>query len=464
MLLSQINKEMKKSFGNSWMKRSEMLQDDILQALDEGRELPVGIEQEAADICAIQNPVIRERVAFDFSLKLSTMPVRQGYPYNEPSDYDDIVKLRPDIKVKLPEKVRKERFDQVYGALLGRCCGCMLGSPVEGWPMEKIQSFMHETDNFPIRFYFRSDVSEELVKKYEIKEKGYRYGRVINAWVNLLASGPEDDDTDYTLLNLRLLEDHGRDFTTEECAFNWLYNMPMFHTAVSERVIYQNLANGIFAEGGGALDPYRETLGSQLRVDPYGYICPGDIEQAANMAWRDAWMTNTKNGIYGAMFVAAIIAAAAVTDSITDIINAGLSVIPEKSRTFEGINKVLQWHKKGMSLPDVYNLIPEEFKKTKASEANYCMCHAVPNNMIVTASLLYGNWDFERCIGNAVMAGFDTDCNGATVGSIAGTVLGASTLPGKWTQPLNNSIQTSIAGFDDTVRLDEIARRFLAIY
>ena len=76
-------------------------------------------------------------------------------------------------------------------------------------------------------------------------------------------------------------------------------------------------------------------------------------------------------------------------------------------------------------------------------------CHTIPNAMIVTASLLFGGDDFGKTICLAVQTGFDTDCNGATAGSINGMRLGYKKLPREWFEPLNDRLSTSIFGIGD---------------
>ena len=48
----------------------------------------------------------------------------------------------------------------------------------------------------------------------------------------------------------------------------------------------------------------------------------------------------------------------------------------------------------------------------------------------------------------AVETGFDTDCNGATVGSVIGMANGIQAIPECWTKPINDTLYTSISGLN----------------
>ncbi len=156
------------------------------------------------------------------------------------------------------------------------------------------------------------------------------------------------------------------------------------------------------------------------------------------------------------MFIAAMLATAAVTKNIEDIIMSGLAEIPHTSRLFKAVSDVLNDYKNGVGQKGCFNKIHTLFNEHTA----YGWCHTIPNAMIVTAALLYGNGDFSKSICMAVETGFDTDCNGATVGSVIGMAFGAKSISECWTKPINNTLHTSIFGVG-TVKITDMVNATL---
>ena len=74
--------------------------------------------------------------------------------------------------------------------------------------------------------------------------------------------------------------------------------------------------------------------------------------------------------------------------------------------------------------------------------------------MIVAASLLYGGGDFGKSVCMAVETGFDTDCNGATVGSVVGMAKGIDEISEEWKAPMHDTLHTSIFGVG-TVKISD---------
>lgn len=175
---------------------------------------------------------------------------------------------------------------------------------------------------------------------------------------------------------------------------------------------------------------------------------------------RDASISHIKNGIYGEMFVAAMLAVAACTDNIKDIILSGLAQIPHTSRLHEAITDVLKDYEHGISQKDCFAGIHHRYDEY----TTYGWCHTISNAMVVVAALLYGNGDFGKSICMAVETGFDTDCNGATVGSILGMVKGIGGIDEVWTNPINDTLHTSIFGVGTTKISDRVKQTLAHIY
>ena len=254
---------------------------------------------------------------------------------------------------------------------------------------------------------------------------------------------PYDDDTNYTVLAQEVIEQYGRDFTPYDMSRAWLHHQPKDSYCTAEQVAFCNFVKGYEPpESAVFQNPYREWIGAQIRGDYFGYINPGNPELAAEMAFRDASISHVKNGIYGEMYVAAMLACAAVTDDREAIIRGGLAQIPYTSRLYEAVMGILDGYRNGVSQEEAYQSIRSRYDEC----TSYGWCHTISNAMIVTLCLLYGQGDYSKSICMAVSCAFDTDCNGATVGSVLGMALGIDRVDRQWLDPIHDTIETTLAG------------------
>ena len=388
--------------------------------------------------------------------KTIALPQRADYQYHEPNDLAEIQKARPQNRPQLLSWSGDdtELLNRLHGAWTGRCVGCFLGKPVEGWRRPRMWGYLKDLDRWPLDDFFRYDVATPAAReKYELD--GWQKKHLADQ----LDYMPEDDDTNYTTTGFVILQRHGRDFTPTDVANFWLQEIPLLHLCTAERVAYRNLSMLIAPPHSASFrNPYREWIGAQIRADFFGYACPGNPELAAEFAWRDAAISHVKNGIYGEMWAAAMIAAAFVTDDVRTIVKAGLGEIPENCRLSADVNLVLQWHEQGIAYDEAVEKLHLKWDETQ----NHDWCHTISNAMIVAIALLWGENDFGKTICRAVQPCFDTDCNGATVGSILGIIHGRANLPARWASHINDTLHTGVSGYN-VVKLEQMARESLQI-
>jgi len=158
------------------------------------------------------------------------------------------------------------------------------------------------------------------------------------------------------------------------------------------------------------------------------------------------------------MYIAAMIAAAAVTNDIRAIIDAGLAYVPAKSRLTEDIKKIIALYDDGKTAEEIMEAIHAQYNEHSAND----WCYTNSNAMIVTMALLCGGGDFGKSICLAVQPGFDTDCNGATVGSIVGIMNGEKGIDPYWYAPFEKRLHTSISGYN-LVEVDDLAKKTAAL-
>lgn len=453
-----------------WEKLSGLVRREIIQRGEEGCAVD-GFESRLA-LCGEDEEKLMALYG-----ELSALAPRPDFPFNEPSDLAGIRALRPDEgrnrDGSVPELNESAWRDKFLGAWSGRLSGCALGKPLESWPMmggtngnpgwRNVQLWFEGADAWPIRGYTpqRSRAESEHIHLAPWCMKSTR------EQIRFMES---DDDVRYTVLGLLMLEENGLDWDAWDIGKLWHSRLTFQQVCTAETQAYLNFTQLTWrvapekpADWADKIDwvrthlnPYREWIGAQIRADGFAYGAAGNPELAAELAWRDASFSHVKNGIYGEMFAAAMIAAAFTESDPERIVEAGLREIPSTSRLARDIAQAVGIAKGAKDQIELVDRIWEAFK-------HYDPVHTNNNAALVAAALIHSGGDFEKGITTAVLGGWDTDCNGATVGSILGASLGASALPPSWIEPLNDTFYADMTGFDP-ISISECAERSYKVF
>lgn len=329
---------------------------------------------------------------------------------------------------------------RLEAAWLGRTVGCLLGKPVEKLPLDGIRALARAAGNWPLDDWFTArGVPPEVLAAHPWNRRSAPTSLAEN-----IDGMPEDDDLNYPLLGLLLLQRHGRRFTTADVARLWLDELPAGRTFTAERVAYRNLLQGLEPPLTATHhNPFREWIGALIRADVHGWTNPGDPAAAAAQAYRDAALTHTANGLYAALFVAAATAEAATGRAdVHSALRTGLAFVPPRSRLAEAVRFGIRAAGEDAGFDRVVD-------RLHARYGHYHWVHAVPNTALIAAALTHADGDFTRSVCRAVSGGWDTDSNGATAGALAGLLAGApGNIPDRWTAPLKNRLATTVPGFD----------------
>lgn len=340
----------------------------------------------------------------------------------------------------------------IRGAWEGRVSGCMLGKAVEVLSFQQgkagVEAYLRENDAFPLRDYVplaEGAIADRL-------DQSCCRGK--------FARAEPDDDINYTVLALLLLEDKRSAFDTADVARAWLRLVPAGTTWTAERAAYRTLLCKMAAEFVNGEDaefdldecsdnPWNEWIGGQIRADLYGWVCPGRPALAAEFARRDAALSHRGEGIYSAQFIAALGAVIPVTNNLGDAIDLALQHIPKRSSAAAAVHF-------GRSLAGSEDAVDKLHEKFHGMSP----VHTLNNLALCVWALCSAHDDFAVAVGEAVTAGWDTDCNAATVGGLFG--LTGTPIPDVWTRPWHGRIGVSLAGIAE-LELDDVVARTTAV-
>lgn len=321
----------------------------------------------------------------------------------------------------------EEYFDKVKGCYLGKNIGGTLGAPFECYRgVYEIEGFMQ-------------DVSHPV----------------------------PNDDVDLQLVWLAAAEREGRAIDSLVLADYW---NTYVSAVISEYGTGKNNFNaGILPPLSGHMrNVNRDSNGAWIRTEIWACLCAGNPALAATYAYYDACVDHSGEGVYSAIFTAAVESAAFFERDVDKLLDIGLSYLPETCGVRTAVELVRECYQKGddwkTTRLKLFKAVPSSFGEMNGvwkgtAEVPACkQCPAqnddpdIPKAVhgydapwsigAVVLGWLYGKGDFGRSVCLTTDCGEDTDCTAGTLGAILGILNGEKALPQKWVNGCSDKIVT----------------------
>ncbi len=308
--------------------------------------------------------------------------------------------------------------DRVLACWLGKTIGGTLGMPFEG-----------KTDLNDLTFY--SKVGSEPAA---------------------------NDDLDLQMLWLKAMEEHEGRLDAVGLAPYWLRYVPVDWNEYG--VAKANLRMGLLPPLSGEFRNarWKHSNGAWIRSEIWACLYPGSPLRAAQMGWEDASVDHgAAEGTLAEVFTASLESAAFVERDRDRLIAFGLSMIPDESRVARAVRTAVEAKQAGKDW-----MAAREDVIRATEDLGWFQA---PRNVAFTIiGWLYGDGEFGRSICTAVNCGDDTDCTGATLGSILGILGGTSAIPERWRKPIGDRIvSVAVSGFEIPKDLDALSDRTVAM-
>ena len=245
-----------------------------------------------------------------------------------------------------------------------------------------------------------------------------------------------NDDITFELAFLDAFEARGRALTSADIAERWLALIPEAWSA--EAIALDNLRRGVFPPESALIgNPFDEWIGAQMRGAICGMVAPGRPREAARLAWLDAEISHTGNGILGEVFNAVLTAGAFGQADIGALLVETIALFPEATEYGAVLRFALRAARDAGDWRAAWARCDEEF-------VEYNWIHAYPNAAAEVVALWWGDGDFDATLAIAGGIGHDADCNAAQILGVLAISRGPDAIAGRWTQALGEDIRTTM--------------------
>ena len=289
--------------------------------------------------------------------------------------------------------------------------------------------------------------------------EGKKEPQNITYYTNLKPGEPApNDDLDLQILWLKAMEEHGGSVDARILGQYWLKFVPVNWNEYG--VGKKNMQLGLLPPLSGEFDnaKWKHSNGAWIRSELWACLAPGCPALAAQFAREDACVDHgAAEGTLAEIFTATIESAAFVERDRDRLLALGLSMIPKDCELAIAVRAAIAAFKEGKDWKEARQDVIRASEKTGWFQA--------PRNVAYTVlGWLYGEGDFGKSICTAVNCGDDTDCTGATLGSILGILGGTAGIPKRWSDPLGTAIKTvAVKGFVVPSNIGELTDRTVAM-
>ncbi len=190
------------------------------------------------------------------------------------------------------------------------------------------------------------------------------------------------------------------------------------------QAVQQNIRAGILPPNSGRpkYNPFADSPHFQTNIGLLAMLAPGMPQTAIRLIGPYGEAFAYADGVYGANFIAAMYAAAIMSDDINAVVETGRKSLPPDSRYAQMINAVADYHRTN---PDDWagcaRMVMERGGANNESAAQI--------GGYVALSLLYGKGDFEITLYLSARCGRGDPRPSASAGGVLGAMLGYGRIP-----------------------------------
>lgn len=212
----------------------------------------------------------------------------------------------------------------------------------------------------------------------------------------------------------------------------------------------RNLAEGIVPPHTGSFDNWFSCgEGAVIRTELWACLAPGEPERAAAYAYEDACFDHAGDGVWAAVFMAALQSLAFVESDPDVLLDRAVDLVPPDSRIRQVVHDTRRQVRAGLPWREVMTFLVQEYGTGDFTDTRM-------NTGFVVLGWLTSGGDFERAILVTNGCGGDTDSTTASVAALL-AIADPTCIPERWLRPIGDDLvlNEAVVGVDVPSTIEE---------